>query len=176
MTRKLLLWLPFAIGLVLVGVFYAGLRNPGEREIASQMVGKQLPAFATLPVLPAYAAPASTDFADGKPRLINVFASWCVPCVAEMPILLRLKQQGIEIEGIAIHDTPEQLTAFLARNGNPYSRVGMDDSGRAGLAFGSSGVPETFVIDGKGKILYQHMRALTEDDVPQLLELMGDAR
>ena len=174
--RRMLLWLPFVFGLGLLAVFYAGLRNPDDRTIASQMVGQQLPRFTTVQALPGVAAPSSSDFADGKPRLINVFASWCVPCVAEMPVLQRLQAQGVEINGVAIHDTPEEVSAFLARNGNPFARIGMDDGGRAGLAFGSSGVPETFVVDGKGRIVYQHMRALTEEDVPMLLALLDSER
>jgi len=173
MKRGLLLWLPFAIGIVLFAVFYMGLSNPGERIIASNMIGQTLPEFDTIPALPGKPALASTDFTDGKPRLLNIFASWCVPCVREVPVLKRMQGQGVEIVGIAIHDTSPAVAGFLAQNGDPYSRIGLDHGGRAQLAFGSSGVPETFVVDGKGRILRQHIGVVTDADVPGLLALLG---
>lgn len=173
MTRKWLLWLPFALGLVLLAIFYVGLKKPEDHVIVSQVVGKPLPTFGAPPALPGIPGLATADFRDGKPRLLNVFASWCLPCIAEIPVLLRLKELGVEVNGIAVHDTPEALTRFLGRNGNPYTRIGTDDQSRIQLALGSSGVPETFVIDGKGKIVHQHIGVVSERDVPKLLELLG---
>jgi cytochrome c biogenesis protein CcmG, thiol:disulfide interchange protein DsbE len=172
MKRKLLLWLPFALGLALFVGFYASLKNPSDHVIVSQMVGKPLPEFVAPAAFPDMPGAASADFRDGKPRLLNVFASWCVPCVAEIPMLLRLKSAGAEISGIAVHDNGPALTQFLAQNGNPYSRIGMDDAGKVQIAFGSAGVPETFVVDGSGKILYQHIGVVTEADIPKLLTLL----
>jgi cytochrome c biogenesis protein CcmG, thiol:disulfide interchange protein DsbE len=88
-------------------------------------------------------------------------------------VLLRLKAMGVEVDGIAVHDTPEALQAFLAKNGNPYSRIGSDDQSRIQLMLGSSGVPETFVVDGKGMIVHQHIGVVSERDIPQLLGLLG---
>jgi cytochrome c biogenesis protein CcmG/thiol:disulfide interchange protein DsbE len=173
MKRGLLLWLPFALCIGLFAVFYAGLRNPSDHVIVSQLVGKPLPEFAAKAAMPDQPGLASTDFRDGKPRLLNVFASWCVPCVAEVPMLVRLKQMGAEVTGVAVHDSTDELAKFLAANGNPYSRIGLDEAGRAQIAFGSAGVPETFVVDGKGKIIYQHIGVVTEDDVPKLLGMLG---
>jgi len=173
MKRKVLLWLPFAIGIVLFAVFYLGLNNPGDRIIASQMVGQKLPDFSTGAAMPGVPGAATADFADGKPRLLNVFASWCVPCVREIPVLKQMQEQGAEIVGIAVHDSSPEIAAFLARNGNPYDRIGLDQGGRAQLAFGSSGVPETFVVDGTGKIVHQHIGVVTESDVPVLLAMLG---
>jgi cytochrome c biogenesis protein CcmG/thiol:disulfide interchange protein DsbE len=172
MTRKWLLWLPFALGAVLLAVFYLGLKNPTDHVIASQMVGQPLPEFDTVAAIPDQPGAATADFRDGKPRLLNVFASWCVPCVAEIPMLARLKAAGAEIVGIAVHDTTPDLTRFLAQNGNPYSRIGLDELGRAQLAFGSAGVPETFVVDGRGTIIYQHIGVVTEEDMPKLLGML----
>ena len=109
------------------------------------------------PILPGQPGAATAEFRDGKPRLLNVFASWCLPCVAEVPVLMRLKEQGVEVVGIAVHDTAPALDKFLAQNGNPYSRIGSDPQSRIQMALGSSGVPETFVVDGKGIIVYQHI-------------------
>ena len=113
MSRKLLLWLPFALMAALFGAFYLGLRNPDDHVIASQMVGQQLPEFAAGPAFPEQPGAANTDFRDGKPRLLNIFASWCVPCVAEIPMLMELKASGAEVVGIAVHDNSAALANFL---------------------------------------------------------------
>jgi len=177
MTRKsLLLWTPFLLCLGLLGVFLAGLMRPDDHVIASRMVGKPLPAFAAAPAMPGQPGTAAADFRDGKPRLLNIFASWCVPCVQEIPMLLRLQAMGAEIAGIAVHDTSPDLANFLAENGNPYARIGLDEAGRAQLAFGSAGVPETFVVDGSGKIVYQHVGVVTEADIPKLMAMLGEKR
>ncbi|MCB2048227.1 MAG: DsbE family thiol:disulfide interchange protein [Novosphingobium sp.] len=176
MSRKLLLWLPFALVFVLFAVFWLGLKNPDDRIIASNMVGKPLPEFSARAAMPDRPGVTSADFTDGKPRLLNVFASWCVPCVREVPVLLRMQQQGVEIVGVAVHDSSPALATFLAQNGNPYDRIGLDEGGRAQIEFGSSGVPETFVVDGKGRIVHQHIGVVTEQDVPQLLGMLGKAQ
>lgn len=173
MKRKWLLWLPLGLMLALFAMFYIGLKNPDDHIIASQVVGEPLPQFDAGPALPQMPGTKTADFHDGKARLINVFASWCVPCVQEIPMLLRLKAQGVEIAGIAVHDTTPDLERFLAENGNPYSRIGLDEAGRAQLAFGSAGVPETFVVDGKGRIVHQHIGVVTQADMPRLLAMMG---
>jgi cytochrome c biogenesis protein CcmG/thiol:disulfide interchange protein DsbE len=172
MTRKLVLWLPFVLGFGLFMAFWVSLRQPDDNSIASQVVGKPLPEFTTSAALLGQNGFASADLRDGKPRLLNVFGSWCVPCVREIPMLLRLQAAGAEIVGVAVHDSTPELTQFLAENGNPYSRIGLDDAGRAQLALGSAGVPETFVIDGSGKIIYQHIGIVTEADVPKLLAIL----
>ena len=172
MTRKLVLWLPFAFGVGLLAMFYLGLSNPSDRIIASNMVGQQLPEFVSGSVVAGQQGTTTADFRDGKPRLLNIFASWCVPCVREIPTLMQMKAQGVEIAGLAIHDSPGQLNAFLAQNGNPYTTVGLDQGGRAQLEFGSSGVPETFVIDGSGKIIHQHIGIVTPEDIPVLLAML----
>ena len=173
MRRRWLLWLPFALGLVLLGLFYMGLKKPADHVIVSRMVGKPLPEFATPPAMPGQPGAATADYRQGQPRLLNIFASWCVPCVVEIPVLMRLKAMGVEVDGIAVHDTPAALQVFLAKNGNPYSRIGSDDQSRIQLMLGSSGVPETFVIDGKGVMVHQHIGVVSERDIPQLLSLLG---
>lgn len=176
MKRNWLMWLPFVLVLGLFGAFYLGLQNPSDHVIASQMVGQKLPEFDAMPAMPDQPGAKTGDFRDGKPRLLNIFASWCIPCVQEIPILLRLKAQGIDIAGVAIHDSSPELARFLAENGNPYSRVGLDQNGRAQLAFGSAGVPETFVVDGQGRIIHQKIGPVTEEDLPELLAMLGKAQ
>ncbi|MFC3173671.1 redoxin family protein [Novosphingobium bradum] len=176
MRRRLLLWLPFALVAGLFAVFYAGLRHPDDHVIASRMVGQPLPQFAAAPAFPGRPGAATGDFADGKPRLLNIFASWCVPCRDEVPMLARLQAMGAEVDGIAVHDSAPDLQQFLAQYGDPYARIGLDAGGRAQMAFGSAGVPETFVVDGRGRILYQHVGVVTEADVPKLLAMLGGGR
>jgi cytochrome c biogenesis protein CcmG, thiol:disulfide interchange protein DsbE len=173
MKRPLLLWLPLALGLTLLGLLFYGLRKPEDHTIVSQMVGKPLPPFNAPPALPNQPGTATADYQQGKPRLINVFASWCVPCIVEIPVLKRLQAMGVQVDGIAVHDTPEALQKFLAKNGNPYTRIGRDDVSRLQMALGSSGVPETFVIDGKGVIVYQHIGVVAERDIPLILSKLG---
>ena len=174
MTRSVVLWLPFVLGSALLVAFWFGLRNPSDHIIASNVVGEPLPAFDTPPALAGRAGASSADFSTGKPRLLNVFASWCIPCVREVGVLKKMQLQGADITGIAIHDSPQAVGEFLARNGDPYGAIGLDAEGRTQLAFGSTGVPETFVIGGDGRILYQHIGVVTDDDMTMLLSMLED--
>jgi cytochrome c biogenesis protein CcmG/thiol:disulfide interchange protein DsbE len=168
MKKRLLLWLPLAGFALLLVVVASGLFRPGDHLVHSRMVGKQLPQFALPAMIPEAPGLASTTFADGRPRLLNVFASWCIPCMAESPQLMALKQQGIEVDAIAVRDTPENIEAFLRRFGNPYARIGDDRESTVQLALGSSGVPETYVIDGRGRIVAQHIGDVRAEDVAAL--------
>jgi cytochrome c biogenesis protein CcmG/thiol:disulfide interchange protein DsbE len=119
---------------------------------------------------------SAADLAGRGPRLVNIFASWCVPCAAEAPQLLALKQAGVEIDAIAIRDAREDVDRFLRRYGNPYARIGLDARSSVQIAMGSSGVPESFIIDGKGRIAYQHIGDIRADDVPMILRRLEEAR
>lgn len=174
--RKLVIWLPLALFLGFLALFASGLLKPDDRIITSKLIGQALPNF----VLPAAAsdrpALSSSDLSDGQPRLLNIFASWCVPCVAEAPQLMALKEAGLQIDAIAIRDARADVDTFLRRHGNPYARIGLDARSEVQIALGSSGVPETFVIDGKGRIAYQHIGEIRADDVPMILEKLRDAQ
>lgn len=165
--RILLGILPLAIFLAAAGFFLWGLdpqRDPGE--IPSVLIGKPAPAFELGPI-PGAATPglARADL-DGKgPSLVNVFASWCVPCRAEHGVLTELAGEGVRLLGIDYKDKPEDALAYLAELGNPYERIGADLNGRTGIEWGISGVPETFVLDGEGRIVYRHVGPITEADV-----------
>lgn len=174
--KKLLIWLPLGLFLGFFVLFASGLLKPDDRVITSKLVGKALPAFS----LPAAASDrpglASAQLATGKPRLLNIFASWCLPCAAEAPQLMKLAGQGVEIDAIAIRDAQPDVDRFLARYGNPYARIGLDARSSVQIALGSSGVPETFVIDGKGRIVHQHVGDIRADDVPMILQRLRAAQ
>ncbi len=109
---------------------------------------------------------SSAAFKTGKVSILNVWATWCAPCVAEYPLLIELSQQGIPIYGIYYKDKPEAARRFLATHGNPFRAIGADESGFTAIDFGVYGVPETFVIDGDGKIAFRYPGPLS----PEVIE------
>lgn len=169
------LWLPLALFALFIGLAVIGLVRPADPNVASAMIGKPLPGFDLRPAVDDRPGLKTADMADGKPRLLNIFASWCIPCAVEAPQLAQLRAAGAEIDGVAIRDRKEDVTAFLARNGNPFRRIGADDVSTVQMGIGSSGVPETFVIDGKGVIRYQHIGEIRPEHVPLLLEKLAEA-
>ncbi len=162
-----LLLLPLALLLAFVGLVGWRLSQPENTVIASRMVGKPLP-DTVVPAAFAGGEPINLGTATGRPRLINFFASWCAPCVAEAPLLLMLQRQGVRIEGIAVRDRPADAAAFLVRNGNPYVAVGADSDSRVQMLLGASGVPETFLVDADGIVRRQHVGPIMPDDVAAL--------
>ena len=172
---RALLWVPLLLAAALLAVVGWGLYRPADRTVRSALVGQPLPAFALPPIVAGKPGLSSVAFATGKPRLLNVFASWCVPCIAEAPQLLRLKQAGVEIDAVAIRDTGPDIAQFLRRNGDPYAAIGDDKASAVQLALGSSGVPETFVIDGQGRILAQHVGDIRAEEVAGLVETVRRA-
>jgi len=176
MTRlRWSLWLVVIAAAAVFGLFALQLSRPKSDFVQSAMIGKPVPEFTLEPAVESRPGLTSADFADGKPRLLNIFASWCVPCAAEAPQLEALEAQGAEIVAVAIRDRPQDVAAFLQAYGNPFARIGSDEISQVQLAIGSSGVPETFVIDGKGVIRYQHIGDIRETDVPVLMEKLREA-
>lgn len=174
-TSRALLALPLLLFGALVLLMAGNLGKPTEAVIRSHMVGKPVPEFALEGAGGAQGL-ASADLAGGQPVLVNLFASWCLPCAVEAPQLQALKDGGATIHGIAIRDTPEKVAAFLARHGNPYARIGDDRAGRMLIGFGASGVPETYVIDGRGVIRHQHLGEIRPEHVRELLAELEKAR
>jgi cytochrome c biogenesis protein CcmG/thiol:disulfide interchange protein DsbE len=168
-TSPWLLWLPLLMFAAFVALVAYGLRNPASREVRSALIGKPVPEFNLPPALESLPGLARADLADGKVKLVNIFASWCVPCAVEAPQLAALKAAGVDLVGVAIRDKPDELKAFLARNGNPFSRIGADNVSAIQFQLGSSGVPESFVVDGQGVIRYQHIGEIRADQVPLIL-------
>ena len=174
--KRWLLWLPLGLFVLVIALAASGLIAPKDPVIKSAMVGKDLPTFDLPALVPGKPGLGSATFREGGPRLLNVFASWCVPCAAEAPQLMRLKAMGVPIDAVAIRDTGPAVTAFLQRYGDPYDRIGNDRQSSVQLAIGSSGVPETFVIDGKGKIVLQHIGDIREEDMAGILDALESAR
>jgi cytochrome c biogenesis protein CcmG/thiol:disulfide interchange protein DsbE len=167
-------FLPLAIFVVLVGMMAWSLTRDEDRYVPSALVGKPMPALdlpAAVPGKPGVSLPA-----PGGVRLVNIFASWCVPCIGEAPLLEQLAKAGADIDGIALRDRSEDLAAFLSRHGDPYARIGADPESAAQIALGASGVPETFVVDGRGNIRYHHVGPIAERDVRTILGEMEKAR
>jgi cytochrome c biogenesis protein CcmG/thiol:disulfide interchange protein DsbE len=169
------LWVLVAF-FALVGLFALQLSRPKDDTVQSTMIGKTIPQFTLPAAVDGRPGLSSADLADGRPHLLNVFASWCVPCAAEAPQLAELERQGAPIVAVAIRDRTEDLEAFFQRYGNPFSRVGKDDTSRVQFLIGSSGVPETFVVDGKGVIRHQHIGEIRPEDVPNLLARLREAQ
>ena len=174
--KRFLLWVPLAIFVVFLLTVASGLYSPSDRKIRSRLVGKPIPEFALPAALPQKPGLKPADFTRGEPRVLNIFASWCVPCIAEAPQLLELARQGIPIDAVALRDRPEDVADFLSRWGDPYQRIGLDSDSRVQLSIGSSGVPETFLIDGKGVIRYQHIGDIKPEDVPDIIRAYEAAK
>lgn len=172
---RLAYFVPLALFLAFAALAGFMLTQPKDQFVESQMVGEPLPEFALPPATPDRPGLSIEDLRDGTPKLLNIWASWCVPCIAEAPHLETLQARGAEIVGVAIRDKPANIAAFLAKNGNPYSRIGADDISAIQLEVGSSGVPETFVIDGQGIIRHQHIGDIRERDIPMLLQKLKEA-
>jgi cytochrome c biogenesis protein CcmG/thiol:disulfide interchange protein DsbE len=167
---------PLVLLLVLIAALVWRLATPADSNVHSQLAGKPVPAFDLPAALPGKAGLSSRDLAAGQPRLVNVFASWCVPCITEVKVLQALRRQGVVIEGIAVRDRPEDLAVFLAEHGDPYERIGNDGQSRVQIALGSAGVPESFVVDGRGVIRYQHIGPIEADDVATVIRQLEAAR
>ncbi|HEX2447868.1 MAG TPA: DsbE family thiol:disulfide interchange protein [Methyloceanibacter sp.] len=167
--RRFGLALPLLVFAVLAGLFWYALHAGDPSLLPSPLIGKKVPDFALPGIeglteegkdVPGF---ASTDLAQGEPTIVNVFASWCVECQVEHPLLLALsKEPGVRLYGIDYKDDPASARRFLGRYGNPYAKVGADTSGRTAIDFGVYGVPETYVVTGDGKIAYRHVGPLTE--------------
>jgi cytochrome c biogenesis protein CcmG/thiol:disulfide interchange protein DsbE len=171
--KRLVYLAPLALFMVLVAYFAASLRpNHDIHELPSAMIEKPAPAFDLAGL--GGGKPLALDALKGHPFVINFFASWCVPCRIEQPLLMRLAEQNhLPLYGIAYKDAPDDTQHLLATFGDPYRQVGVDRDGRVGLNFGVYGVPETYVIDSTGIIRKRFVGPLTAEIVnKELLPLL----
>jgi DsbE subfamily thiol:disulfide oxidoreductase len=179
MSRKIFL-LPVLAFVALAGVFAYRLdrieKGDAPNFIPSVMIDKPAPTFTLAPLLPGKPGLSSEDF-KGKVTFVNFFASWCVPCRQEHPILSGLGgRSDLVLVGINYKDKTEDGQAWLARLGDPYAAIGADRDGRVGIDFGNYGVPESYLIDKQGRIRFKQTGPVTpevieKDILPRVAEL-----
>ena len=155
--------------LVLLGFLFAGYGLHHDPQVQpNALIGKPLPTKAW-PPLEGGAPMQTTPLLNGKPGLVNVWFSYCAPCILEAPQLMQLKQAGVNIVGVTWMDEPGNSQAFLDKYGNPFSRVlvGGDESA---VEFGITAAPETFIVNSKGMVVDKHVGVITDADVPKLVK------
>ncbi len=173
--RRLVYLLPVLVFAV-IAAYFAWALKPGydPRQLPSPLVDRPVPGFSLVGL-------AGQDLSEsalhGQVTLVNFFASWCLPCRAEQPLLLRLaEEEHVPLYGIAWKDKPEDTKRFVSELGDPYRSIGLDENGRVGIEFGITGVPETFVIDKAGRIRRHYgaplsAEQLRDDLLPLLRQL-----
>ena len=174
--RRLLLLLPLLAFLALAGLFFYRLGGGDPSRIPSALIGREapktdLPALEGLTRNSAPVPGVTNATLTGKVSLVNVWASWCVPCHDEIPFLAQLAQDSrIQLIGINYKDQAENARRFLNRYGNPFAAVGVDPAGRGSIDWGVYGVPETFVVGRDGRIAYKLIGPITADNLARVLE------
>jgi cytochrome c biogenesis protein CcmG/thiol:disulfide interchange protein DsbE len=174
--RLWLMALPLLIFIALIALFWYGLREGDPSKIPSALIGRPAPQTA-LPALEGLVAAGNpvpgldpSGF-KGKVSLVNVWASWCVPCHDEAPLLTQLAQdKRLQLVGINYKDAPDNARRFLGRYGNPFGMVGVDGNGRAAIEWGVYGVPETFIVGRDGRILYKLVGPVTPENIDTVLK------
>ena len=165
--KRVLALLPVILFLALGIFLFVGLNRPHPTDLPSALIGKPVPEF-DLPGIEGGTVPglARSDLVAGQVSVVNFWASWCGPCRDEHPVLVDLAGRfDGQLVGINYKDDAENANRFLAHLGNPFARVGADTSGRVGIDWGLYGVPETYVVSGKGEIVYKHVGPLTPEAV-----------
>jgi len=161
--------LPLIVVTVMSAFFLVALRSGDPSRLPSALIGKPMPEFSLAAIEGLEArgggperGVSSADLADGEVTIVNMWASWCGPCIQEHPQLIALKQQNaVRLIGINYKDEPGAARRFLAKYGNPFDAIGADTSGRVAIDWGVYGVPETYVIDGQGRIAFKFIGPLS---------------
>ncbi len=168
MSVRLRFVLPVVLFAGVAAALAVGLTlKPGE--LPSALLDKPVPEF-DLPAVRGRPRGLASAELTGEVRLVNFFASWCLACRIEHPLLNRLTEEGIvPVYGINYKDKPEDARAWLDRLGDPYVRAGADVPGRVGIDWGVYGLPETFVVDGRGRIVYKHVGAISARDLEETI-------
>ena len=171
-SRRRVSWVitPLVIFVGLALMFYYALQTGDPSRLPSALIVKPVPQFALQPVpelvdngqpVPGF---SNTELARGKPSVVNFWASWCVPCVQEHPVLVEMvRRTGVDLYGINYKDQASAARRFLGHYGNPYRAVGVDGNGRTAIEWGVYGMPETFVVDGAGRIVYKHVGPISPE-------------
>jgi cytochrome c biogenesis protein CcmG/thiol:disulfide interchange protein DsbE len=168
--------LPVAVFATMAALFAVALRSGDPSKLPSTLIGKPAPALTLAPleglVEKDVAVPgiAPATLVRGTPVIVNFWASWCAPCVGEHPLLIILKEKsGVPLIGVNYKDPTVGARRFLGRYGNPFDAVGVDANGRAAIEWGVYGMPETFILDGAGRIAYKHIGPLTPEVIDTVL-------
>ena len=184
---SLLIWLPVTVFVALAVVFGLSLKSGDPSRLPSALIGKLAPAvdFAPLKGIQTDGKPVpgitSASLRLGEVTVVNFWASWCVPCIQEHPLLVELGQKtGVRIFGVNYKDPPPGGLRFLGRYGNPYAAVGTDPTGRGAIEWGVYGMPETFILAGDGRIVYKHVgpisrKSLESNIIPEIEKLRATA-
>jgi cytochrome c biogenesis protein CcmG/thiol:disulfide interchange protein DsbE len=174
--RPVLMALPLLLFASLAGLFWLRLGSGDPSKIPSALIGRPAPQTALPPLQGLVADGAAVPGLDpatfkGKVSIVNVWASWCVPCHDEAPLLTELaKNKRLQLIGINYKDAPDNARRFLGRYGNPFGIVGVDGNGRAAIEWGVYGVPETFVVGREGTIVYKLVGPVTPDNIDTVLK------
>lgn len=159
---RLWMLIPALGAAAVLAVFLLGLqREDGGRNLPSTLIGKPTPEFELPPLYAGEPGLSTADMTAPGVKLVNVWASWCVPCRVEHAQITRLAEMGIPVYGMNYKDTEEGAKKFLAELGNPFTLIGTDRNGRAAIEWGVYGIPETFVVDDQGRIVYKQIGAIT---------------
>lgn len=160
--------IPAAVFFVLAGFFLVALFSGDPSRVPSALIGREVPVF-DLPKVDGLPQPGlgDGDLRDGRASIVNVWASWCVPCREEMPMLVdfRKNHPDVPLYGINYKDDPRAARRFLMELGDPFDRIGADAKGQTSIDWGVYGVPETYVVDGKGRIALKHVGPLTPESI-----------
>ncbi len=175
---------PVLLFLALASLFFFALFAGDPQKLPSTLIGKPVPQteFAPLEGLVDGGKPvpgfSSADLAKGQIAIVNFWASWCVPCVQEHPLLIDIgRRTGIPVYGVNYKDATDAARRFIGRYGNPYAAVGVDPQGRGAIDWGVYGMPESFLVDGQGRILYKHVGPFTKESIEkQVLPAIEKAR
>ncbi|WP_421995622.1 DsbE family thiol:disulfide interchange protein [Reyranella sp.] len=167
MSRRLVYLLPLATLVLMAGFFaWSLLAGRDPAAIGSVMVGRPAPRLDVPALRPGEPPLGDALLRTGKPVIVNFFASWCTPCLAEHPLFARLAERdGATVIGVAWKNKPADALAWLKRLGDPYRHAGYDLDGKVALDWGLSGVPETYLVDGKGIVRFHFRGPITERDV-----------
>ena len=179
-VRRLRYLVPVFVFVALAAALGVQLLTGDPSNVPSALIDKPVPEFALPPVQGFEEAGgfATADLGKGEIGLVNIFASWCGPCRVEHPLLMALAEAGtVPLYGINYKDKPEDAERWLGRLGNPYTLMGADLDGRTAIDWGVYGVPETFVVDGAGRIRHRHVGVLSPYDLDEtILPLIEDLR
>lgn len=167
---------PVIVFFGIAGLFVAALKWGDPSRLPSMMIGKMAPK-SEFPAIDGLALGGKTvagfssaNFANGKVSIVNYWASWCAECLDEHEHLKTLKEaSGADLYGVAYKDTPDSVRRYLARYGNPFNYVGEDPAGRTGIDWGVYGVPETYIIDGEGRVVYKQIGPMTPETIETTL-------